>query len=96
MRQLIYALRFRGAARWAAPDGNVLTIEATARGCAIHSEIGADGLSGSSRPTTGGGATFESELIFTGETTFQEAGTIVFGPGDHRLGFSTVGSGVLD
>ena len=95
MPQLIYALRFHGAAQRHGPDGNVLRITATAPGCAIHSEIGAEGLTGSIRPAPGE-ATLESELTFTGETTFQEAGTIVFGPGEHRLRFSTMGSGYLD
>jgi hypothetical protein len=39
-------------------------------------------------------ATFDSEVTFTGETSFQEVGTIGFGAG-HRLRFSTVGSGYL-
>jgi hypothetical protein len=43
---------------------------------------------------TGGDATFESEVTFTGEQSFQEVGTIVFGDG-HPLRFSTVGSGYL-
>ena len=45
-------------------------------------------------PALGGEATFESEVTFTGETSFQEAGTIAFGEG-HRLHFVTVGSGYL-
>jgi hypothetical protein len=95
MRQLIYALRFRGNAERIGVDGNVLKTAASAAGCTIRSRIGGEGLSGSVRPALGGEATFESELTFTGATTFQEAGTIVFGTGGHRLRFSTVGSGHL-
>jgi hypothetical protein len=34
-------------------------------------------------------------VTFTGETAFQEAGSITFGEGGHRLFFSTVGQGSL-
>src|SRR5262249_40568826 len=47
------------------------------------------------QPVVGDEATLESEWIFTGATTFQEAGTIAFGQGGHRLRFSTFGSAHL-
>ena len=56
--------------------------------------VGPDGLSGALQPTAGGEATFTSEVTFTGETAFQETGTITFGDG-HRLHFETVGGGFL-
>ena len=93
MRQLVYVLRFRGEARRVGVDGNVLKTATRAPGCAVRSRIAADGLSGSLRREIGGEATFASELVFTGATTFQQAGTMTFGTGDHRLRFTTVGSG---
>jgi hypothetical protein len=96
MRQLVYALRFRGAVERIGPDGNVLKIATTGFGCTIVSRIATEGLSGSLRPEGGDEASLESELTFTGATTFQETGTITFGTGDHRLRFSTVGSGHLE
>jgi hypothetical protein len=96
VRQLIYTLRFRGAARRIGPDGNVLQIATTATGCTVVSRIAFDGLSGTAEPERGDEARLESELTFTGATTFQETGTIAFGTGDHRLHFSTIGSGHLD
>jgi hypothetical protein len=96
VRQLTYALRFQGEAERVGPDGNVLKTASTAPGCSIVSRMAATGLSGDLHPELGGEATLAAELTFTGATTFQETGTIVFGAGDHRLRFSTVGSGYLD
>ncbi len=95
MRQLVYALRFRGEATQIGIDGNVLKTATTAPGCTIRSRIGTEGLSGSLHAAHGGEATFESELVFTGATTFQEVGTICFGTGGHWLRFSTIGSAYL-
>ena len=95
MRQLVYVLRFHGEARRYGVDGNVLKTAATAPGCTIRSHVGVEGLSGSLQAAHGEEATFESELVFTGATTFQEAGTIHFGPGGNWLRFSTIGSAFL-
>jgi len=95
MRQLIYALRFRGETIRIGIDGNVHETAASASGCTMRSRIDAGGLNGSLRPERGPEAVLESELTFTGATTFQGVGTIAFGTGGHRLRFSTVGSGHL-
>jgi hypothetical protein len=95
MRELIYALRFRGSAQRVGIDGNVLKTATVAVGCAIQTLIGVDGTNGTLRPLDGKEATFESELVFTGESTFQQTGTIAFGESSHRLNFSSVGSGHL-
>ena len=95
MQELVYALRFRGEVMHIGIDGNILKMSATAPGCTICSQVGTDGLNGSLHPDSGGEATFESELVFTGATSFQEAGTIRFGSGGHWLRFSTIGSAFL-
>jgi hypothetical protein len=95
MRELIYALQFRGSAQRVGIDGNVLKTATVAAGCAIQTLIGVDGMSGTLEPLDGRGAVFESELVFTGESTFQQTGTIAFGESNHRLNFSSVGSGYL-
>lgn len=95
MRYLVYALRFQGETMQLGIDGNVLKTVTGAAGCAIQTQIGVDGVSGTLRTIVGQEAAFESELVFTGETTFQQTGTIAFGTGDHRLRFSSVGSGHL-
>src|SRR5262245_39667935 len=95
MRKLIYVLRFRGEAKRIGSDGNVLATATSAPGCTIGTGIGPEGVSGSLQPVVGDEATLESEWVFTGATTFQEAGTIAFGQGGHRLRFSTFGSAHL-
>ena len=94
MRELIYALRFTGRATQVGTAGDVLTAATTAPSATLTAAVGRDGLSGDWRPAEGGAATFASEVTFTGETGFQEVGTIGFGEGN-TLRFSTVGSGYL-
>ena len=94
MVPLAYAMRFTGQATPASADGAVLTSSATAPSSVLTSTVGPDGLAGTLTSAAGGEAVFESEVTFTGETSFQERGTIAFGDG-HRLRFSTVGSGYL-
>ena len=94
MRQLTYALRFTGYATPIGTAGNVLKAATTAPGATFTSRVSPAGLTGSVQPSDGGEATFESDVTFTGETGFQEVGTICFGDG-HQLRFSTVGSGYL-
>jgi len=57
--------------------------------------VGATGVSGNLQPTAGGQGRFESQVTFTGETAFQEEGSITFGKNQHRLYFSTVGQGYI-
>ena len=94
MRQLVYALRFTGRATPASPDGSVLAVTATAASVILATTVGPDGMASDLRPAAGGEAEFAAELTITGETSFQEVGTIAFGHG-HRLRFATVGSGYL-
>src|SRR5215218_7640947 len=91
MRQLVYALRFRGDAESVGVDGNVLATAATATGCVIRSRINADGLTGVVRTEPGDEAICASELVMINASTFVQAGTVAFG-GD-RLRFSTIGHG---
>jgi hypothetical protein len=94
MHELIYALRFTGQATPSSADGTVLKAETTAPSSTVTTSVGSDGLTSAVRPEPGGKATFTSEITFTGETSFQEVGTIGFGEG-HLLRFTTVGSGYL-
>ena len=94
MREVIYAMRFRGQAEPVGEVGNVLRAATSAPSSTLTSTVGSDGLTGTLAPALGTDATFESEVTFTGETSFQEVGTIGFGEG-HTLHFSTVGSGYL-
>jgi hypothetical protein len=94
MREVIYALRFSGQAEPVGEAGNLLKAATSAPSSTLSSIVGADGLTGTMAPAAGQEATFESEVTFTGETSFQEVGTITFGS-SNSLHFSTVGSGML-
>ena len=95
MRQVVYAMRFAGLATPIESAGHLLKAAATAPSCTFVSSVGPAGLAGAIRPAAGGEATLESEVTFTGATSFQAVGTIAFGDG-HRLRFGTIGSGYLD
>lgn len=95
MAQILYTMQFKGKAVPANTAGTVLKATTTARSCTITTAVGVDGVNGTLQPTNGGQAAFESEVTFTGETSFQESGTIAFGDAGHRLHFSTVGQGYI-
>lgn len=95
MAQTLYAMQFKGKATPANAAGIVLKAATTAQSCAITTAVRVHGGNGTLQPTSGGQATFESEVTFTGETSFQEPGTIAFGGASNRLHFSTVGQGYI-
>jgi hypothetical protein len=95
MRELIYAMRFKGHATPVGSAGNVLKASTTAPSTTLASSVGPHGLASALHPAEGGAATFASEVTFTGATSFIESGTITFGAGN-TLRFSTVGAGHLD
>ena len=92
MKQVIYVLQFKGSA--APVSDGVLKAATRAASCSISSQVGSDGLRSSIRLEPGAEAIFESTVTFTGETTFQESGSIEFGRG-HKVVFSTVGVGYI-
>jgi hypothetical protein len=94
MQQVMYAMRFTGRAEPVGEAGHVLRARTRAPSSALTAVVGPNGVSGALAPVPGADATFESEVTFTGETTFQESGTIGFGEG-HQLHFTTVGNGHL-
>jgi len=93
MRQIIYSLQFRGQA--AAVRAGVLKAITTAPSCRRETVVGPEGVHGVLENVAGESISFESEVTFTGETSFHEEGTIAFGGNGHRLRFSTVGQGYL-
>ena len=95
MKHIIYVMQFKGKAAPANECGTVLKANTTAPSCAITSVVGSHGISGTLQSTGGAEARFQSEVTFTGETSFQESGTISFGDSRHRFNFSTVGQGYI-
>jgi hypothetical protein len=95
MKQVMYAMQFKGSAAPKAGATGVIKASTTAPSCTLSSVVDPDGLTGTLVPAPGGKASFESEVTLTGETSFTEAGTIRFGDSNHSLRFSTVGQGFL-
>ncbi len=95
MAQILYTMQFKGKAVPANEAGTVLKAATTAQSCTITTEVGANGVHGSLETTSSGQASFESQVTFTAETSFQEVGSIMFGEKGHRLYFSTVGQGYI-
>jgi hypothetical protein len=93
MTPIIYVLQFKGKADPANEAGTILKAMTTAPSCQITTTIGPDGVTANLQPADGGCASFESEVRITGDTSFQEKGTISLGKS--RLLFSTVGEGYL-
>src|SRR5438874_2659492 len=93
MRQIIYSMQFTGQAT-PVREG-VLKATTTAPSCRLVTVAGPEGVRGTMEKVAGDPVHFESEVTFTGETTFHEEGTIAFGANGHRLRFSTVGQGYL-
>jgi hypothetical protein len=73
----------------------VIKASTSAPSCTLTSHVGPGGVSGSLQTIAGGTASFESEVMLIGDTSFTEAGTIRFGDSNHSLRFSTVGQGFL-
>ena len=94
MKQVIYAMKFKGkAAPGASP--NVMKAATSASSNTLTTVVAADGIHGKFEPTAGAKAQFESEVTLTGATSFLEKGTIRFGEPNNLLHFSTVEHGYL-
>jgi hypothetical protein len=94
MKQVIYAMQFKGKAAPGA-SANVMKAATSASSNTLTTVIGADGIHGKFEPAAGGNAQFESEVTLTGATSFTEKGTIRFGERNNLLHFSTVEHGYL-
>jgi hypothetical protein len=95
MKQIIYAMQFKGSAGPKPGESGVIKASTSASSCTLSSHVGPGGVSGSLQTIAGGTASFESEVTIIGDTSFTEAGTIRFGDSNHSLRFSTVGQGFL-
>ncbi len=93
MRQITYAMRFKGQAGPGAVPG-AMSAHSTGGSCRVTTEIGAAGLNASFDAVPGGSASFESTVTLTGDSSFTETGSIGFG-GGNLFHFSTVGQGYL-
>ena len=70
MQQLIYGMQFTGRAAPVEGSSGVLRANTSAPSCTITSLVGPEGLAGMINPAAGGAVSFESEVTFTGESSF--------------------------
>ncbi len=94
MKQVIYAMQFKGKAAPGASQ-NVMKATTSASSNTLTTVVGADGVQGKFEPSASGKAQFESEVTLTGATSFVEKGTIRFGERNNLLHFTTVEHGYL-
>lgn len=95
MKQLNYAMQFRGSAAPADPaTPGVLNVRSTAQSSVIRSAVGMKGLSTAMEGAAGAAARFDSRVRMGDEGTFDEDGVISFGQGN-CLRFATVAQGYV-
>jgi hypothetical protein len=95
MRQILYAMHFKGRASRALPDPQSLRTIGTATSCVVSTLIRGSDVETSLRASEGDLAFLDSELTVTGPDSYREDGTITFGDdaNSNVLRFSTLGDG---
>ena len=93
MQQLVYALQFKGGA--VPESGTVFRVQEKAASASITTVVNSGGLTGGFDPAAVAEATFESRVELAEDGTFDETGTISFGP-THRFHFRTKVRGWVD
>ena len=94
MKELVFALQFKGKARPVAGAEGKMAAKTTASGQVSRTVLTAKGVVAKAESRPGPRATFESEVQVTGAGTFVEAGRISYSKAG-RLTFETVGQGTL-
>ena len=94
MKELVFALEFRGSAAPVPGSETRLRANTSAVGQTLRTALKPDGIQAGVDPAGGDQATFESEVEMVGEGTFVESGTIAYGRAG-TVSFKTVGRGVL-
>jgi hypothetical protein len=94
MRELVFALQFKGKARSVEGAERKLAARTTAGSQVFRTTLTAKGIQATSASRPGPRAIFESEVQITGERMFVETGRISYGKAG-RVTFKTVGQGVL-
>jgi hypothetical protein len=92
MREIVFALEFRGRAR-VDPDGT-RRARSQAPSQAWRTVLGADGVHADRTTLEGDAAVLESKVERFGDGTFVEDGTITYGRAGH-VAFETVGRGTV-
>lgn len=94
MRQLVFALQFKGSARPVPGAEGKLRAKTRATSQVLRTALTAKSVEGKLQSGRAGAATFESEVQVSGEGTFLESGSIRYGKAG-KVTFKTVGHGVI-
>jgi len=95
MKEVFYALQFKGHGGPAPDDPSLIRVASTATSSSIVTGVDVDGVSGHVLASAGEGVACQSEVAMTGENSFRESGTIVFGNEGHSLRFASLGEGYI-
>jgi len=94
MKELVFALEFKGTAGPVPGSDTRLQARTSATGQTLRSVVKPDTVQSTIEPIGGDLATFESDVEVVGEGAFVETGTIRYGRAG-AITFKTVGRGVL-
>ena len=94
MKELVFALEFKGSAVPVAGSNNKMQAKTSASGQTLRSVLKPDGIEAAIASAGGDTATFESEVEILGEGMFLESGTITYGRAG-KVAFKTVGRGLM-
>lgn len=95
MKQILYAMHFKGRTSRSSLDSQLLRTIGSATSCVVSTLIRDSGVETSLKASEGDLAFLDSELTVTGPDSYREDGTITFGEDDNSnvLRFSTLGEG---
>src|SRR6058998_4398181 len=94
MKELVFALEFKGSAAPVPGSDKRLHAKTSATSQTLRSVLKADGIQASVEVAGGGSASFESEVEIVSEGMFVESGSIRYGDAG-KVSFRTVGRGTL-
>lgn len=94
MKEIVFALEFRGSAAPEPGSDKKLRAKTSATSQTLRSVLKADGIQGAVESAGGGSASFESEVEIIGEGVFVESGSIRYGEAG-KVSFRTVGRGTI-
>ena len=94
MKELVFALEFRGSAAPVPRSDKKLQAKTSAGSQTLRSVLKVEGIQAGIESAGGGSASFESEVEIVGDGMFVESGTIRYGEAG-KVSFKTVGRGIL-
>jgi hypothetical protein len=94
MKELVFALEFKGTAGPVPGSENRMRATTSASSQTLRAALKPDGIQAAIEPSGRESAAFESEVEVVGEGQFVESGTIAYGTAG-KVTFKTVGRGTL-